>query len=109
MLATFKIKGFIPTKDRKRARAFYMDILGLECISEDQFALELRGGANRIRIVDTENFAPLPSTIFGWEVPNIEQTVSGLKERGICFEVYEWMKQDKLGIWESPTQVRSLV
>lgn len=106
MLGEYKIKGFVPTKDLKRAKPFYLDVLGLKFESEDQYALEVWGGDNRIRIVPTENFEPMPSTIFGWEVPDIERVALGLKERGVSFEKYPFLQQDTLGIWNSPQGTR---
>lgn len=106
MLAKNKILGFVPTKDFGRAKKFYVDVLGLEFSSEDQFALELRAGGNRIRISKAENFEPMPFTILGWEVLDIEKIASGLKERGVQFETYSWMSQNSLGIWDSPSGSR---
>jgi predicted enzyme related to lactoylglutathione lyase len=106
MLAKHKIKGFVPTKNLARAKPFYLDVLGLQFESEDQFALEVWGGDNRIRIVPTENFEPIPSTILGWDVPDIESVAVGLKERGVAFERYPFLKQNSLGIWDSPQGTR---
>ena len=39
MLAGNKTLGFVPTKDFKRSKTFYVDVLGLDFGSEDQFAL----------------------------------------------------------------------
>ncbi len=107
MLTHHKIKGFVPTKDLKRAKPFYLDVLGLKFESEDQFALEVWGGDNRIRIVPTAKFDPLPFTVLGWDVPDIESVATGLKERGVQFERYpSFMKQNELGIWDSPSGAR---
>jgi catechol 2,3-dioxygenase-like lactoylglutathione lyase family enzyme len=106
MLARNKIKGFVPTKDLKRAKPFYLDVLGLKFESEDQFALEVWGGENRIRIVPVETFDPMPITILGWDVPDIEFVATGLRERGVTFETYSFLKQNALGIWDSPQGTR---
>ena len=45
---------------------------------------------------------PAPATILGWEVEDIEQTISNLTKRGVVFERYAWMDQDALGIWKTP-------
>src|SRR4051812_41464092 len=106
MLGKNKIKGFVPTKNLAVAKPFYLDVLGLKFESEDQFALEVWGGDNRIRIVPTQAFAPLPFTVLGWDVPDIERTALGLKERGVRFETYAFLKHDALGIWDSPSGAR---
>jgi predicted enzyme related to lactoylglutathione lyase len=106
LLAKNKIKGFVPTRNLKRAKPFYLDVLGLKFESEDEYALEVWGGENRIRIVPTEKFEPLPFTILGWDVPDIEEIASGLKDRGVTFETYSFLEHDALGIWNSPQGTR---
>lgn len=106
MLAKSKIKGFVPTKDLKRAKLFYLEVLGLKFESEDPYALEVWGGENRIRIVPTQNFEPMPSTILGWDVPDIDRVAIGLRERGVAFEIYPFLKQNDLGVWDSPQGTR---
>jgi len=38
----------------------------------------------------------------GWNVHNIVQTIELLGSKGVIFEKYEFMEQDKLGVWTSP-------
>ena len=106
MLSKNKILGFVPTKDSKRAKAFYVEVLGLEFSSEDQFALELRAGGNRIRIAKTDVFEPMPFTILGWEVAGIDNIAASLIDRGVVFEKYNGLEQNNVGIWNSPSGAR---
>jgi hypothetical protein len=87
-----KVIGFLPTKDAKRARAFFEGTLGLQFVSDDTYALVIQSGATMIRIARVEDFAPVPYTVLGWEVQNIESVVSDLKTRGVVFENYPFIQ-----------------
>jgi catechol 2,3-dioxygenase-like lactoylglutathione lyase family enzyme len=102
MLATSKIIAFIPTTDYDKARAFYEDLLGLQYVKNDGFALVLLANGNMVRVVKARNFQPLAFTILGWEVGNIEDAVRDLSARGVAFERFGFFEQDPLGIWTAP-------
>jgi predicted enzyme related to lactoylglutathione lyase len=102
MLGKSKIIAFVPASDSKRARNFYEGTLGLKFVSDDQFALVLNANGIMVRIAKTENFKPAPFTVLGWEVSDIKQTVTGLRERGVSFSKYDFLEQDDLGIWSAP-------
>jgi catechol 2,3-dioxygenase-like lactoylglutathione lyase family enzyme len=94
--------GFVPTRDFAVARAFYVDLLGLTLVSQDDFALEVASGDTHIRITKVEDFAPFPFTILGWRVPDIVTTVRGLAAKGLIFERYHFLQQDDDDIWTAP-------
>ena len=106
MLASNKIVGFVAAKDYKRARNFYEKIIGMEFVNQDPFALEFRSGGNMIRISKVDDFTPMPFTVLGWQVDNIQNMVQELTKRGVTFERYSFLKQDDLGIWDSPERSR---
>lgn len=106
MLNSQKIVAFIPTTDAARARSFYVDVLGLRVISEDPFALVLDANGTMLRVTTVQNFKPQQFTILGWDVTNIEDTVSQLNQRGVRFESYGMAGQDERGIWKSPSGAR---
>jgi catechol 2,3-dioxygenase-like lactoylglutathione lyase family enzyme len=106
MLTSGKLMGFVPTKDYDRARAFYVDKLGFEFLSLDQFALAVRAGEHMIRISKMPNFTPLQGTILGWEVENIESVVAWLKQRGVSVEKYPFIQDQESGIWTAPGGAR---
>ena len=56
--------------------------------------------ANVSSVVD---FKPAPFTILGWQVPSAEKVVQALTKKGVKFERFPGMNQDKLGIWSSPS------
>jgi catechol 2,3-dioxygenase-like lactoylglutathione lyase family enzyme len=103
MLASSKIVGIVPTLDSQRAREFYEGKLGFEFISDDPFALVVRAGDTKIRVSKVpKDFTPVPFTILGWEVQNIEAVVAWLKGRGVIFEKYPFIHDPELGIWTAP-------
>ncbi|HEY6129195.1 MAG TPA: VOC family protein [Candidatus Acidoferrum sp.] len=102
MLSEGKLIGFLLTTDYERARAFYEGKLGFEFVSQDQFALVMRAGENRIRIVKAATFTALKSTVLGWEVSDVEAMVKWLVERGVALEKYPWLQDRESGIWTTP-------
>ncbi len=103
MLASNKLIGFVPTKNAEAAREFYETRLGFEFVSDDPFALVLNAGGTMIRVAKAKDFTPAPYTVMGWEVRNIEATVAWLKNRGVIFEKYPFLKDPELGIWTAPS------
>ena len=102
MLSAGKMTGFLLTKDYDKARAFFESKLGFTFVSLDQFALVMRAGESRIRIVRMPDFTPLQSTVLGWEVRNIESVVAWLAQRGVEFEKYPFVADKERGIWTAP-------
>lgn len=102
MLAAGKLIGFVPTTDSKRSREFYEGKLGFKFVSDDQFALVMQAGESMIRIAKAGKFAPAQYTVMGWEVTDIEATVKWLNGRGVIFEKYPFVQDQKLGIWTTP-------
>jgi catechol 2,3-dioxygenase-like lactoylglutathione lyase family enzyme len=103
MLAFSKIIAFVPTKDAKKARAFYEGLLGLRFVSEDQFALVMDAKGIMVRVALVPEFQPQQFTIAGWEVSDIKREVTSLQGRGVRFEKHGMKGQDEQGIWSSPS------
>jgi len=102
MLSAGKLIGFVPTKDSARSREFYEGKLGFKFVSDDQFALVMQAGESMIRIVKGAKFTPAQYTVMGWEVTDIEAMVKWLNGRGVAFEKYPFVQDQKLGIWTTP-------
>lgn len=102
MLASGKLVGFLFTSDYDRARAFYVDKLGCEFVSQDQFALVVKMGGHMIRIGKIPNFTPAQGTVLGWEVGEIEAVAAWLQERGVTLEKYPFVQDKERGIWTTP-------
>jgi catechol 2,3-dioxygenase-like lactoylglutathione lyase family enzyme len=103
MLGSTNIVAFVPTRDAEKARAFYVDLLGLRFVKDDGFALVLDANGIMIRVAKAGEFTPAPFTILGWQVTEIEKVVTALRQKGVVFEVFGFFKQDELGIWTAPT------
>jgi catechol 2,3-dioxygenase-like lactoylglutathione lyase family enzyme len=102
MLAGCKLIGFVPTTDSARSREFYEGKLGFKFVSDDQFALVMQAGESMIRIAKAGKFTPAQYTVMGWEVTDIEVIVKWLNERGVTFEKYPFVQDQKSGIWTTP-------
>jgi len=102
MLADKKIKAFAPTVNPEKAKAFYQNVLGLELMSEDGFALQFNCSGTCLRVTTVRELTPHPFTVLGWTVPVIEETVKELTDKGVVFERYGFLQQDAWGIWTAP-------
>jgi catechol 2,3-dioxygenase-like lactoylglutathione lyase family enzyme len=106
MLVQAKLVAFIPSRDPAKAKSFFTNVLGLRFVSEDPFAVTFDSNGIGVRLVDVssvKDFKPAPFTILGWSVDDIQETVRGLRERGVTFERYAGMTQDDLGVWVAPS------
>ena len=97
-----RLLGLIMISDKDRARAFYVDALGVEYVEEDDFAMVVRSGGNLIRLVKSDGVDPRPFSVLGWETDSITERVQALTHRGVKFLRYSWFEQDELGIWTAP-------
>lgn len=102
MFGSTNIVAFVPTKDAEKAKAFYVDVLGLRFIKDDGFAMVLDANGIMVRVARAQ-FTPAQFTILGWQVKDIEKTAAGLQEKGVRFERFGFFEQDALGIWTAPT------
>jgi catechol 2,3-dioxygenase-like lactoylglutathione lyase family enzyme len=103
MLGAINIVAFVPTRDSGKARLFYEGVLGLRFVKDDGFALVLDANGIMVRVAKAPEFKPAPFTIQGWQVTGIEKVVTALQEKGVHFEIFGFLEQDKLGIWTAPS------
>ena len=103
MLEGSRIMAFVPTKNPPEARAFYEGTLGLRFVSEDHFALVFDADGIMLRVTTVPDFRPTKFTIVGWEVSDVENAVSTLRQKGITFENYGLPDQNERGIWAAPS------
>lgn len=101
-LKTFPIVGFVTTTDPAKARQFYGDILGLDFVSQDNFAVVFKTQGNTIRVGIAQKMTPAGHTVLGWEVPDVSAMAKRLTAAGVKFERFPSMPQDDLGIWDAP-------
>ncbi len=102
MLKTSKPICFVATQNPTAARAFYGNVLGLEPISDDPFAIAFDAAGIMLRVTKVREFTPAAFTVLGWQVDDIRAKAAELTEKGVAFEQYEGLPQDDLGVWESP-------
>jgi catechol 2,3-dioxygenase-like lactoylglutathione lyase family enzyme len=103
MSAPGTLIGFVPVSDADRAKLFYEEIVGLEFVADDGFALVFRSGTNMVRLARMPQVIPAQFTILGWETTEIEAEVEALLAKGVTsFQRYGFLEQDALGIWTSP-------
>jgi catechol 2,3-dioxygenase-like lactoylglutathione lyase family enzyme len=106
-LSRCKLAAFVNVVDVDRARAFYRDTLGLRLVSEElPFAMVFDANGTMLRLAIGRDASPGPGTVLGWQVLDITVAVRDLLGVGVRFERYEFMKQDELGIWTTPTGAR---
>jgi len=94
--------AFAATTDAARCRAFYEGKLGLRVLNEDAYGLVFDSGGVMIRMQKGPEMTPVPRTVLGWNVRDIEAAVAGLSGLGIAMEKYPWFKQDEHGIMTFP-------
>ncbi len=106
-LSRYNIVAFVNIVDTERAKRFYRDTLGLRLLSEEPpFALVFDANGIMLRLVMGSELAPRADTVLGWQVPDIAAAVRELERTEVPFERYEYLKQDELGVWTSPTGAR---
>jgi catechol 2,3-dioxygenase-like lactoylglutathione lyase family enzyme len=105
-LGSSRITAFVATTDAQRARAFYEGVLGLAVTSEDAFALTLEVNGTPVRVAIVREIVVAPYTVLGFGVTDIAETIRALRGRGVRFESYEFLTQDGLGVWTSPSGAR---
>ena len=100
MDATWRMIGFVPVRDGAAARQFYEGVVGLRFASENPFAVVMDANGTMVRLVKMDaDFAPVPYTICGWEVPDIEAAVATLQAAGVAMERYPFAEGE---IWTAP-------
>jgi catechol 2,3-dioxygenase-like lactoylglutathione lyase family enzyme len=109
MLGSADLIAFVPTREPAEARKFYEEILGLEFLSEDPFALVFNAHGTTLRIANVsavKEFRPAQFTIVGWLVTDVSDAAGDLGKKGVRFERFPELDQDPLGIWQSPSGAR---
>ncbi len=103
-LSKCKILAFVNIVNVDRAKAFYQDTLGLRLLGEElPYALVFDANGIMLRLAIVKDRPQFPGTVLGWQVPDASAAVQALREAGVDFERYEFLKQDEQGIWTTPT------
>ena len=75
----------------------------MKLLSEDKYALEFEANGELLRVIAVPELKPHAFTALGWNVKNIETTIQALNAKGIFCEKYDFIPQDDLGVWPSPS------
>jgi predicted enzyme related to lactoylglutathione lyase len=102
MLGKQQLMAFVPTTDAGKARPFYERILGLAVQREDAYGITFDAHGVELRMSIVPELKPLPFTILGWVVEDIESMMGVLGQKGVIFERYSFLEQDAAGIWSAP-------
>ncbi|MEP4197670.1 MAG: VOC family protein [Aliishimia sp.] len=94
--------SFIATDVPDEARAFYTKTMGLELRETSPFALVFIDNGHVLRVQIVSQLEPAPYTVHGWQVANIARDVKDLIAKGVQFQRYPHIDQDRLGIWTTP-------
>jgi len=106
-LGKCNIVAFVTIVDVERAKSFYLDTLGLRFLGDElPFAIVFEANGIMLRLVIGKELPPAFGTVLGWQVPDAVAAVKQLMKAGVQFERYEFMKQDELAIWTTPTGAR---
>ena len=97
-----RIVTFLLTKSPEACIRFYRDTLGLTFLRDDGFALVFDAHGTLLRIGKMPDFTPAQNTVLGWEVEDIGAAVAEFTGKGVAFERYPNMGQDKDGIATFP-------
>ena len=89
MLANARVAGRLPAQDLERARAFYSEKLGLEPVEERPGGLRYVFAAGEFALFQSAGAASGDHYVMGWEVEDLDATVSELRARGVVFEEYD--------------------
>jgi catechol 2,3-dioxygenase-like lactoylglutathione lyase family enzyme len=101
MDSSARIVAFVGTLHPARAKEFYHRTLGLQLVTEDNFALTFDAQGTMLRVSTVPKLTPAAFTVLGWEVTDIAAAVRDLQKAGVKFERYDF-PQDELGIWSAP-------
>jgi len=102
MLENQKLVAFAPVTNADRARAFYRDILHLNLVHEDGFALVFDVQGIMLRVTLVRDLKPQPFTVLGWQVSDAAAIAQELAAGGVAFERFPGIDQDEHALWHAP-------
>ncbi len=91
---SYAFSGF-SVNDLEAAKVFYADVLGLE-LGEDEMGFQIKtGGGATIFVYPKPDHVPATFTILNFPVEDIDAAVDALAAKGIVFEHYPDMTDEK--------------
>jgi catechol 2,3-dioxygenase-like lactoylglutathione lyase family enzyme len=89
MLSNSETFSGFSVDDIDRAAEFYEKTLGLEVDRQGPGLSLHTAGGNDVFVYPKPDHQPATFTVLNFQVPEIEEAVTGLRERGVEFERYE--------------------
>jgi catechol 2,3-dioxygenase-like lactoylglutathione lyase family enzyme len=102
MLNAAKVVAMVGTVRPEQAKDFYQNVLGLDFVSEDQFALVFAGKNAHIRVSRVPAVAPAPYAVLAFNVEDIAREIDAITARGATMARFPVFQQDARGIWTAP-------
>jgi predicted enzyme related to lactoylglutathione lyase len=102
MLETSDVIAFAAATDLARARSFYESTLGLRLVEQNAYACVFDAHGTMLRVTAVAEVAHPGYTVLGWQVTDIEETVTRLASAGVDFARYDGVEQDAQGVWTTP-------
>jgi len=101
MLGDSKTFSGFSVNDLVKAKAFYIDVLGLEA-EDTGMGLKVKiKGNNDLFVYEKKDHQPATYTVLNFEVADIDKAVKALSAKGVIFEHYDFgggAKTDAMGI-----------
>jgi catechol 2,3-dioxygenase-like lactoylglutathione lyase family enzyme len=90
MLENASVRTTIAVKDRERAKKFYTESLGLTISQDREDGVTLDAGdGTSLELYESQFAGTAKSTLAGFQVKDIDGTMSSLREKGVTFEEYD--------------------
>jgi catechol 2,3-dioxygenase-like lactoylglutathione lyase family enzyme len=89
MLKNGRVATRLPAQDLERARVFYSSKLGLDPVEERPGGLLYQCVSGHFALFQSSGAASGTHTQMGWEVDDLQATVTELRRRGVVFEEYD--------------------
>ncbi len=102
MLAGAKLQPLVATARAEASKAFYQDLLGLRLVQEDAFALVFAGAEGDLRVTQAPAVMPSTYAVLSFVIDDIATILAALAARGVRFERFAFLQQDKDGVWTAP-------
>jgi catechol 2,3-dioxygenase-like lactoylglutathione lyase family enzyme len=90
MLESAQVATRLPAQDLDRARAFYLEKLGLEPVEERLGGLLYRCGAGEFALFESAGTPSGEHTQMAFEVEDLDSVVEELLDRGVVLEEYDF-------------------
>jgi catechol 2,3-dioxygenase-like lactoylglutathione lyase family enzyme len=97
---------FAATAKPEESRSFYSQLPSCNFVTDSPYALVFEIEGTELRIQKVDAVAPAPYTTLGFQVDDIARQIEWLTDQGIELARFDFLEQDRSGIWHSPDGAR---